>query len=332
LFIGHLFDQNMRNQNFKLGTRNAKHQTPNADLQTPTPNFHILAGPTGIGKTDLALDLAQRLETEIVSADAFQIYRGFDVLSGKPSPEQLRRIPHHLVGVLPTNELCDAFRFAELARAVIRRLNQRRVVPLVVGGSGFYLEALTSPLPPLPKADLKLRRQLEARPRTLLLEELKWRDPVAYRDIDRRNWRRVIRAIEVCILTGQKFSDFRTRRLPMPTVPAVLLTRCRDDLYARINRRVERMFVSGAIEEVRSAREISRTVAQMIGVKPIQALLAGDLSYRDCLKAVQTQTRQFARRQMTWFRSQDYQPLPADTPIGEVTAHFLAGRLGSVAR
>jgi tRNA dimethylallyltransferase len=310
----------MQNQNFKPGTRNAECGTPNAERQTP--HFYILAGPTGIGKTDLALDLAQRLETEIVSADAFQIYKGFGVLSGKPTPDQLRRIPHHLVGVLPATEFCDAYRFAELARAVILRLNQRQVVPLVVGGSGFYLEALSSPLPPLPKADLNLRRELEARPSAVLLEELKKRDPVAYRDIDRQNWRRVIRALEVCILTGQKFSDFRKRRSLISPVPAVLLTRPREDLYARINLRIERMFASGAIEEVRSAEEISRTVAQMIGFKPILAMLAGDLSYSDCLKTVQTQTRQFARRQMTWFRSQDYGPLPADTPLEELAAYL----------
>jgi len=293
---------------------------PNADPQTP--DFHILAGPTGIGKTDLALDLAQRLETEIVSADAFQIYKGFDILSGKPTPDQLRRIPHHLVGVVPATELCDAYRFAELARAVIQRLNQRQVVPLVVGGSGFYLEALSSPLAPLPKADLNLRRELEARPSAVLLEELRKRDPVAYRDIDRLNPRRVIRALEVCILTGQKFSDFRKRRSLISPVLAVLLTRPREDLHARINLRVERMFASGAIEEVRGAGETSRTVRQMIGFKPIQALLAGDLSYSDCISAVKTQTRQFARRQITWFRSQDYEPFTAHAPIEELAAYF----------
>jgi tRNA dimethylallyltransferase len=288
----------------------------------PTPHFYILAGPTGIGKTDLALDVAQRLETEIVSADAFQIYKGFDVLSGKPTPDQLRRIPHHLVGVLPATELCDAYRFAELARAVILRLNQRQVVPLVVGGSGFYLGALSSPLPPLPKADLNLRRELETRPSAVLLEELKQRDPVTYRDIDRLNSRRVIRALEVCILTKQKFSDFRKRRSPISPVPAVLLTRPQEDLYTRINLRVEQMFASGAIEEVRAAGETSRTVRQMIGFKPIQTLLAGNLSYSDCISTVQTQTRQFARRQMTWFRSQNYEPLPADAPIEELAAYL----------
>jgi len=307
----------MRN---RLGTRNAKRQTPNADFQTP--HFYILAGPTGIGKTDLALDLAQCLETEIVSADAFQIYKGFDILSGQPTPDQLRRIPHHLVGVFPATEPCDAQRFAELARAVILRLNQKQLFPLVVGGSGFYLEALSSPLPPLPKADINLRRELEASPRADLLEELKRRDPVAYRDIDRLNPRRVIRALEVCILTGQEFSGFRQRRSLIAPVPAVLLARPREDLYARINRRVERMLASGAIEEVRCAGEISQTAKQMIGFKPIQALLAGDLSYSDCLKTVQTQTRQFARRQMTWFRSQDYEPLSADTPIEELAAYL----------
>lgn len=288
----------------------------------PEPSFYILAGPTGVGKTDLAVDLAQRLETEIVSADAFQIYKGFDVLSGKPTADQLHRTPHHLVGVIPANELCDASRFADLARAVILRLNQRQIVPLVVGGAGFYLRALSSPLPPLPKPDPNLRRDLEASPRTLLLEELKRRDPVAYRDIDRQNWRRVVRAVEVCVLTGQRFSDFRAGRPPPTPVPAVLLTRSRDDLYARINRRVERMFTSGAIEEVRSAGEVSRTAAHMIGFRPIQAFLAGDLSYNDCLRTVQTQTRQFARRQMTWFRAQAYQQFDADAPVEEVAIYL----------
>jgi tRNA dimethylallyltransferase len=161
------------------------------------PRFFVIAGPTAVGKSELAVEVAERLETEIVGADAFQIYQGFDVLSGKPSPALQSRVKHHLIDLLPPTEACDAARYAALVDGIIEDLNRQGLIPLVVGGSGFYIDSLLKPLPALPPADPDLRARLANEPVEALLLELQETDPVAYATIDRRNRRRVQRAIEV---------------------------------------------------------------------------------------------------------------------------------------
>src|SRR4029077_18171624 len=126
----------------------------------PKLRYLVLAGPTAVGKTDLAIRVAQDLQTEIVGADAFQLYQDLDILTGKPSPSQLMAVPHHLVGILPLTELCDAHKYAPLARQTIAESHQREIIPLVVGGTGFYLHALEGPILPSPPADLTLRAEL----------------------------------------------------------------------------------------------------------------------------------------------------------------------------
>ena len=163
----------------------------------PDPKYMVLAGATGVGKTDLAIEVAQSLRTEIVGADAFQIYLGLDVLTGKPPPSQLRSIKHHLISFVPLTDTFDAYRYAALARQTILTLNQRGVIPLVVGGTGFYLQALERPFPSLPSAIHSLRFELEQKSTRTLLEQLALRDPVSFDRIDRQNRRRVIRALEV---------------------------------------------------------------------------------------------------------------------------------------
>src|SRR6516165_7299107 len=182
----------------------------------PDPKYMVLAGATGAGKTDLAIEVAQSLHTEIVGADAFQIYLGLDVLTGKPTPSQLRSIKHHLVSFVPLTDTFDAYRYAALARRTILTLNQRGVIPLVVGGTGFYVQALERPLPSLPSAIHSLRFELEQKSTPTLLEQLAIRDPVAFDRIDRQNRRRVIRALEVCISSGKPFSSFTKGSPPDP--------------------------------------------------------------------------------------------------------------------
>ena len=165
--------------------------------------YIVLAGPTAVGKTDLAIGIAQKLQTEIVGGDAFQLYQGLDILTGKPLPAQLLAVPHHLVGVLPLTESCDAYKYALLARQTISALNQRAKIPLVVGGTGFYLQALEGGIPQLPPADLNLRAELDLVPTPDLLRDLETRDSVAFHRIDRHNRRRIIRALKVCILSGK---------------------------------------------------------------------------------------------------------------------------------
>jgi tRNA dimethylallyltransferase len=269
--------------------------------------YVVIAGPTGVGKSDFAIEIALALRTEIVGADAFQIYAGLDLLSGQPALAQRRQVQHHLIGDLALTESCDAHRYATLARKKITELNQRSIVPLVVGGTGFYLEALEQDLPNLPAADPSLRKELELLPTEALLQQLHQRDPVCWSRIDHSNRRRINRALEVCIITGRPFSSFSRNSLKKPTIARVALERPRDELYARINERVVNMFTNGVIEEVAAIANTSATAEQVIGLRQIRSLLTGEIDEPTCVDRIQQLTRNYAKRQMTWFRNRGYE-------------------------
>ena len=269
--------------------------------------YIVLAGPTGVGKTAVAIRIAQNVRTEIVGADAFQIYQGLDILSCKPTPSQLLAIPHHLISNLPLTEPCDAQKYAVIARATIARLNQNGIVPLVVGGTGFYLRALESSLPELPPADFSLRTELDQRSTSDLLRELDARDPSASNRIDRHNRRRIIRALEVCNLSGKPFSSFLEESAPDPSIPRLFLELPRTVLFEKINLRVDQMFEQGVVAEVSAVAAIGPTASQAIGFKLIRSLIAGTIDAHRCRETIQQQTRNYAKRQMTWFRHQPYE-------------------------
>jgi tRNA dimethylallyltransferase len=274
--------------------------------------FFVLVGPTAVGKSEFAVEIAERLSTEIVGADAFQIYQGFQVLSGKPSAALQSRIRHHLISVLPAGENCDAARYAALATREIQELNQAGLVPLVVGGAGFYVDALLNPLADLPPGDPLLRSELAKEPLDLLLTELECRDPETFGQIDQKNRRRVERAIEVIRLTGRRFSSYRRPQISGSQLPGLVLTRPKSELHQRIDERAHWMLESGAIEEVASAGELSLTARQMIGVSEISRFLSKEISLEKCARLIQIGTRQYAKRQMTWFRARPFTSFPAD--------------------
>ncbi|MBV8101367.1 MAG: tRNA (adenosine(37)-N6)-dimethylallyltransferase MiaA [Verrucomicrobia bacterium] len=284
--------------------------------------FFVLAGPTAVGKSEFAVEIAEQLGTEIVGADAFQIYRGFQILSGKPPSALQERVRHHLIDVLPVTENCDAARYATLAGEKIAELNRRGLVPLVVGGSGFYINALIIPLPDLPRSDPELRAQLSAEPLGSLLSELRERDPEAFHQIDRSNRRRVERAIEVIRLTGEAFSSHRPSTPAEHQFPGLVLTRSRVDLHRRINKRVQWMLENGAIEEVASASDLNVTATQMIGVPEIRRFLAREISLEECVRTVQAATRQYAKRQITWFKKQPFLPFDAEGSVQKAVEFF----------
>jgi tRNA dimethylallyltransferase len=265
----------------------------------------FIVGPTAAGKSDIAAEIAQRLGAEIVSADAFQIYGGLDLLTAKPEPVTLAKAPHHLIGTVPLREEMNVEKFRAMAESAIRDVDARGKPTLVVGGSGLYVKALTHGLAKLPGADRKLREELEKASEEELFARLSALDPAGADKIDRKNKRRLVRAVEVCLLTGKPFSAQRTDWDDMPSFNGVLVFRDRPELYDRINRRVEKIFTDGVVEEVRTAGAIGPTAEKTLGLPEIRELLAGKISERACLAKIQQATRRYAKRQLTWFQRQD---------------------------
>ncbi|HYY29878.1 MAG TPA: tRNA (adenosine(37)-N6)-dimethylallyltransferase MiaA [Chthoniobacterales bacterium] len=284
----------------------------------PSLQYLVLAGPTAVGKTELSIKIALGLRTEIISCDAYQIYSGLDLLTAKPSHSNLTTVRHHLIGSLPLTEDCDAHKYASFARSIISDLNRRGIIPLVVAGTGFYLEGLEGVLPELPPVDVELRRELNCQPTPGLLRELKLRDPITSVRIDRHNRRRIIRALEVCMLTGKPFSESIERGPTDPPVAAVTLVRLRAELVERIDRRVDEMFEQGVIEEVAAVETIGSTASKAIGFLLIRDLLAGKIDGTACREGIKSQTRSYAKRQMTWFRRKPFSMIEAESSTSRI--------------
>jgi tRNA dimethylallyltransferase len=274
----------------------------------------FLVGPTATGKSEIAADVASETGAEIVSADAFQIYRGVDLLTAKPDASTVGKAPHHLIGTVPLTEEMNAEKYRRAATRAITEINPRGKHAIVVGGSGLYIKALTHGLATLPEFDPKLRAKLNAMSLDDLRSQLAELDPETARKIDLNNRRRLVRALEICLLSGKSISEALAARYsvaesPIPT-RGVFVFRDRNELYERINQRVEMMFEHGVIEEVRVAGTTSATASQMIGLREIRELLAGKKSLPQCIAEIQQATRRYAKRQLTWFRRQtNFSPL-----------------------
>ena len=279
----------------------------------------FIVGPTATGKSEIAADVACELGAEIVSADAFQVYRGLDLLTAKPDAATLAKVPHHLIGTISILEEMNAEKFRTLALDAISEIHSGGKLAIVVGGSGLYIKALTHGLSVATAADPDLRAHLNELSLADLQKRLRCLDPNT--PVDFKNRRRVVRAIEICLLSGKPASRQRKEwnedvvaaavsggSLPMRTSAAttqgVFVFRERHDLYQRINARSEAMFQNGVIEEVRATGAISETASKMIGLREIHDLLDGKMSISQCVAAIQQATRRYAKRQLTWFRRQ----------------------------
>jgi tRNA dimethylallyltransferase len=280
----------------------------------------FIVGPTATGKSQLGADVAREVNAEIVSVDAFQIYRGLDLLTAKPDASTLVKAQHHLIGTTPLHEEMNAEKYRRAATHAVEEINSRGRLAIVVGGGGLYIKALTHGLAPLPTSDPKLREKLNAMSLDGLRSQLIELDPETARKIDVKNRRRLVRALEICLLTGKPASEViagvggcgvpgssafakATADKPIPAT-GVFVFRDREELYERINRRVEAMFEKGVIEEVRASGATSATAAQMIGLREIRELLEGRMSLLQCIAQIQQATRGYAKRQLTWFRRQ----------------------------
>ena len=265
----------------------------------------FVVGPTASGKSELAADVAARCGAEIVSADAFQLYRSLPLLTAQPDATLLRKVRHYLIASVPLIEEMSAEKFRTMALAAIGEVHGRGKSVIVTGGSGLYVKALTHGLAPLPAVDPRLRDELNA----LSLEEINIRlaavDPLGVQTIDRKNKRRLVRALEISLQTNEPASARRSQWSSSDQqVAGVFVFRERDDLHERINRRVEQMFNRGVIEEARVLGELSATAAKTLGLTQLRQLLEGKISEAGCIAAIQQATRRYAKRQLTWFRRQ----------------------------
>lgn len=271
----------------------------------------LLAGPTAVGKTEVALLLAEKLGGEIISVDSMQVYRGLDIGTAKPTPEERRRVPHHLLDVVEVSEGFDAARFVQLAQEAIQDIHQRGRLPIFCGGTGLYFKAFLEGLGAGPATDPALREELAKTPLPELLQELAARDPATFAKIDRQNPRRVIRALAVIRLTGKPFSEQRAdwskgkRACPYPFFG---LARSSEDLQDRISVRVDDMFRRGLVQETEGllARGLDKNkfALQALGYRQVVEHLRGERGLAETVEQVKVKTRRFAKRQMTWFRGQ----------------------------
>ena len=276
----------------------------------------VIGGPTAVGKTQLSIDLAKRFGGEVINGDRLQFYRGLDIGTGKVTPEEMQGVPHHALDFLDVDQDYDASQFQALAQNLIRDCHARSVLPILVGGSGLYLEGLLYDLEFGGKAshDPLIRQALEQRLGTegaqVLYAELLAQDPLAASKIPIQNHRRLLRALEVMQVTGQKFSDQSQHETAQARYETCILAldRPRDQLYERINARVQAMVAQGLEAEVRHLYQVAQgqllPSVQGIGYKEWWPYLAGDMTDREAvIAAIQQNSRRYAKRQLTWFRN-----------------------------
>ena len=281
------------------------------------PPLLVIAGPTAAGKSALSLDLAERLDGEIVSADSVQVYRYMNIGSAKIMPEEMRGIPHHLIDILDPKEAYNAVLFQDQARKACDDIRARGKLPIVCGGTGFYLRALIYDTAFTDEeTDEQLREALLKEAETkegqeALYRRLQEADPEYAEGVSPNNIRRVIRALEFYTLTGKKLSEHNREEREKES-PYDLLYLCatlpRETLYNRIDTRVDRMMEAGLLEEVRFLKDYGctrgMTSMQALGYKQLYAHLLGERTLDEAVEDIKKETRHFAKRQMTWFRAE----------------------------
>jgi tRNA dimethylallyltransferase len=291
---------------------------------SPFEKARVLTGPTGAGKTQLALELAERLGSEIVSMDSMALYRGMDVGTAKPTREERQRVPHHLIDVLDPWESSSVAWWLERASVCCREIEGRGRSVLFVGGTPLYLKALLRGLFEGPPADLALRARLEREAESAgsvaLHARLAAVDPATAARLHPNDLRRIIRALEVFERSGRPISEQQTQWIDphsefhAPSSAILYLDLPRDELYARIDARVRAMFVAGLVDEVaalrRLPRPLSREAGQALGYKEVLDHLDGKVRLEETVARVQQRSRNFAKRQLTWFRH-----LPGCQPV-----------------
>ena len=269
----------------------------------------IILGPTGVGKTERSLQLAESLHTEIISCDSRQMYREMKIGTAAPTEKELQRVPHHFIGNLSIHDYYSCGKFELEALAKCEELFQRHDTVLMVGGSMLYIDAICKGIDDIPKIDEELRRELDLRLANegvdVLRNELKMLDPVYYRQVDPLNHKRIKHALEVCIQTGKPFSSFHTdtkKERPFD-IEKIGFTRPREELYERINLRVDKMFEAGLLEEAKVLYPYKGLNSlNTVGYKELFEYFDGNWTLEYAKQMIQQNSRHYAKKQITWFK------------------------------
>lgn len=298
-----------------------------------TKHLIVIVGPTGSGKSDLAIEIAERYGAPIISTDSRQFYRGIPIGTAQPDAEQLQRVEHHFIAShdLKQEFNCGAYETEALAK--LEELYRKHDVVVAVGGSGLYIKALCEGMDSLPEAEPELREELARRLRSegleSLCEELRQRDPAYYEEVDRNNPARVLRALEVCISTGLPYSSMRTgekRQRPFDIIKLGIDME-RERLYERINRRVDVMMQMGLEQEARAVyhlRELNSL--QTVGYREMFDYFDGTISRDEAIELIKRNSRRYAKRQMTWFR-RDEEIKWVDTANKQIIKEYLDSKI-----
>jgi tRNA dimethylallyltransferase len=269
----------------------------------------VLLGPTGVGKTEWSLRVAEELKTPIISADSRQVYRGLTIGTAAPTAGQLQRVPHYFVGTLSPGDYYSASEFEEEVLALLGRLHEEHPVVVMTGGSMMYIDAVCNGIDAIPTIDEGLRGDLQQLYRKEGLDpirrQLKILDPAFYNEVDLKNPKRVIHALEVCLMAGKPYSSLRTNpRKQRPfRIIKVGLTRKREELYDRINRRVDQMVADGLVEEARGVYPMRHLNAlNTVGYKELFEYFEGNCTLEFAIEKIKQHSRNYARKQLSWFR------------------------------
>ena len=269
----------------------------------------VLLGPTGVGKTELSLRLAEKFQTQIISSDSRQLFKSMTIGTAAPTPEQLKRVKHHFVGTL---DLTDYYSAAQFEAEVLDFLNdfyQQHDIALMTGGSMMYIDAICKGIDDLPTIDTTLRNEImelfETEGLDPIRRQLKALDPIYYDEVDLRNHKRVIHALEVCLMTGNPYSSLRTKQTKERpfNILKIGLTRDREELYNRINRRVDEMMAQGLLEEAKALYPHKQLNAlNTVGYKELFNYFEGNFTLDEAVDKIKQNSRIYSKKQMTWFK------------------------------
>ena len=270
-----------------------------------------LIGPTAVGKTEVALELAKKINAEIISCDSMQVYKGVDIATAKATKRQRKEIPHHLIDILSPSQRYNAARFKNSALKVIADIHKRERLPLIVAGTGLYLQALLDGLFSGPGRNMDLRRKFYQQAKrygaSYLYKRLRNKDPQSAKTIHSHDLLRIIRALEVYKLSGLPISALKRRTRGIRdkyVLRAIGLIRPRGELYSRIEKRVDKMFKRGLVAEIKrlTKRKLSKSAKSLLGYKEIKGFLDGEYSCNEARALLKKNTRHYAKHQLSWFK------------------------------